>query len=409
MEQARYPEAEQALTAAYARAAALATRHPRDADMLFERGQAEFWIGYVARRRGDRATQRQWLVRYRDTTLALAVLEGSTERAQLEVVSGHHNLATLDVEAGEIAGAQTGFLAEQATLEAMIAAQPAKGELRHNRADATSWLGTIAERDGRFAEAIALFEATGKQYEELARLEPDSPAWRFERAQCLTFAGALHALTGAPAAATSGFREATRLVQELVARDPSNKRWLSLKLSLQLRQAAPGQTAAGPALTAADETRRTLEMLLAAEPSSLSFGRLSVMASTLEARLLLAEGRLVEAAEAGSRAVRLAEPLLRSPQADVWTRHLGSQALLVSGRIAAARGQPGPDSLWRQALAALGPDFAAARDWRLLEPAALALRLAGDEAGARPLIARLKSFGYRPADPLTAATLGLAD
>jgi len=409
MEQARYPEAEQALTAAYARAAALAIRHPRDADMLFERGQAEFWIGYVAQRRGDRATQRQWLVRYRDTTLALAALEGPTERAQLEVVSGHHNLATLDVEAGELAAARTGFLAVQATLEAMIAAQPAKVELRHNRADATSWLGTIAERDGRFADAISLFEATGKQYEELSRLEPDSPAWRFERAQCLTFAGTLQAMTGNPAAAAAGFREASRLVQELVVRDPSNKRWLSLKLSLQLRQAALGQATAGAALASAGETRQTLATLIAAEPSSLGFARLAVMASTLEARLFLAGDRLAEATEAGNRAVQLAEPLLRSPQADVWTRYLGCQAFIVSGRIAAARGQPAPDSLWRQALAALGPDFAASRDWRRLEPAAVALRLAGDEAAARPLIARLKSFGYRPADPLTAATLGLAD
>jgi len=409
MEQARYPEADQALTAAYARAAALATRHPRNAEMLFERGQAEFWIGYVARHRGDREAQRQWLVRYRDTALAFAALEGPTERAQLEVISGHHNLATLEVEAGELAAAQAGFLAVQTALEAMISAQPANVELRHNRADATSWLGTIAERDGRFADAISLFDTTGRQYEELARLEPESPAWRFERAQCLGFAGSLQAMTGETAAATGRFHEAAQLIQELVARDPSNKRWLSAKLYLQLRRAAPGLAASGEGLTSARETRRTLETLLTAEPTSVSFARLAVAAWTLEARLLLAEGYLVESAEAGAKALFLAEPLLRSPQADVLTRHLGSQALIVSGRIATARGQPVPDSFWRQALAALGPDFAASRDWRLLEPAAVALRLAGDDTGARPLIARLKSFGYRPADPLTAATLGLAD
>ena len=47
MEQARYGDAAAAFSEAYARSAALAARHPKDGDMLFERGQAEYWNGFI--------------------------------------------------------------------------------------------------------------------------------------------------------------------------------------------------------------------------------------------------------------------------------------------------------------------------------------------------------------------------
>jgi hypothetical protein len=56
----RYADAERVFIAAYQRASELAARHPRDGDMLFERAQAEYWIGFVARQRGDFAVERAW-------------------------------------------------------------------------------------------------------------------------------------------------------------------------------------------------------------------------------------------------------------------------------------------------------------------------------------------------------------
>lgn len=56
--------AAKAFETAYERTAALVTRHPQNADMLFERAQAEFWIGFTARRRGYLVQAREWLTRY---------------------------------------------------------------------------------------------------------------------------------------------------------------------------------------------------------------------------------------------------------------------------------------------------------------------------------------------------------
>jgi tetratricopeptide (TPR) repeat protein len=134
------------------------------------------------------------------------------------------------------------------------------------------------------------------------------------------------------------------------------------------------------------------------------------MAWRLEAQLRFAQGRLDDAAAAIARARSIAGPLLADARADTWARHDAALALVLAGRLAQARGQADEAALcWQEATAVLGTDPAGSRDWRVLEPAALAATLAGRTDEARTLTQRLQTFGYVPPDPLTAATLGLAD
>ncbi len=409
MEQARYAEAEEAFTAAYERAATLVTRHPANGDMLFERGQAEFWIGYVARRRGKRTAEREWLVRYRDTALTLAAVETTSARAQLEVVYGHHNLAVLDAEDGNLDTARDGFIAELAGLEPLIAAQPTDINLRYSRAEATSWLGTLAERDGRYDDAISHFADMGRYYDELAHLEPDVARWQFQQAQSLTFAGNVNLITGRREQAANQFASAESLLHQLTKRDPENKHWLSTLLNLQLMQASLGidnPVAARPKITVA---RNGLEALYAAEPTSMTLARMLLIARTMDARSILLDGNLKQVEDAVPGIKSLVDAVLQTTPEHPWSRHLASHALILLGRIAQARGSlTEARTIWAQALAVSGAEPAESRDWRVLEPAALAASL-GDQAEiAGPLIARLKTFGFHPADPLDAATLGLA-
>jgi serine/threonine protein kinase/tetratricopeptide (TPR) repeat protein len=414
MEQARYPEAEQAFTAAYARSAALVTRHPTNGDMIFERGQAEYWIGFVADRRGDRAAHREWFVRYRDTALALAAIEGPTPRARLEVVYGHHNLAVLDVLTDALDRAEAGFLTERAMLDQMLVDQAKDSQLLHLRADVSSWLGTVTERSGRFAEAIVHFGDMQARYTDLNRIQPTVASWRFERAQSLTFVGIVESVTGRRESAAAAFAQAMQALQELLVQDPANKRWLSTTLALQLTQAnlALGDSEADPAALRSSviEARRGLATLSAEEPSSVNFTRLLTKAWQLEARLALAEARLDEAAAAIAEARRLTEPVLAAPHVDTRMRYDAIRTLILAGQIAQARQEPAvAQDCWATAVAALKPDTAGSSDWLSLEPAALAFSLAGRKEEARPLIERLRRFGYVSLDPLHAAILASAD
>src|SRR5690606_17069197 len=124
MDEARYAEAEDAFAAAYQRAAALVERHPDNGDMLFERAQAEFWIGYVAWRRGNLGHAREWLTRYRSSAAVLNNLEGNGTRAQFEVVYGHHNLAVLELEDGNLPEARRELSAERRILDEMLSTAP---------------------------------------------------------------------------------------------------------------------------------------------------------------------------------------------------------------------------------------------------------------------------------------------
>lgn len=410
MEQARYAEAEEAFTAAYERAATLVTRHPANGDMLFERGQAEFWIGYVARRRGNRTAEREWLVRYRDTALALAAVEGPTERASLEVVYGHNNLAVLDADDGNLDAARTGFLSARAGLEAMLASAPGKAELQLAITETSSWLGVVAEADGRYEDAAKHYSERQAGYETLSGMEPDTVRWRFERAQSLAFAGRIPLITARREQARTAWNDAGIIFDRLVAAEPANKRWLSAKISHRLSQIILALGDENPAFaeTALAEVRRQLDELTATEPSSLLFAGLQLTAWRLEAQSRFSQGQMESAAKAVAQGRQIADSLLSKDRADPWIRHNAAHMFILAGRLAQAQAHPTDASTqWQAALTALGSPYDQSRDWRVLEPAALALTMLEEDEPASRLTQLLKTFGYVPPMPLDAATLGL--
>ncbi|AOS45670.1 Serine/threonine-protein kinase PknB [Lacunisphaera limnophila] len=412
LEQGDFPAAGQAFTAAFDRAAALAVRHPANGDMLFERGQAEFWLGLAARRRGDRDSQREWLLRYRDTARALGAAEGPTARAQLEAVYAHHNLAVLDTDTGNLAAARVGFLAEQALLEPLLAAQPGDGELRYSLADVASWLGSVAERDGRFADAAGHYTAMAARYAALARDEPTVVRWRQEEIHAVTFRARVLAVQGHRAEAAQLFAEASTRQRALVAEDRSNRTRLSALVSLNLHQIAllldAGSTTEASLLLA--EAQAAATPLATAEPASLNFARLLAAAHRQSARLDFAAGRFPSARASLEAAREILERLLQDNRADPWVRHEAALVAILAGRVARATGQDdAAQALWRDAYARIIPFTPGSHDWRLLEPAAVSARLAGLAAAARPPADLLKTFGYHSVDPLNRADLAEAE
>lgn len=403
MDQARYADAHAAFTAAYDRAAALAARHPKNGDMLFERAQAEYWIGFVARKRGDSAAEREWLTRYRDSAVELVAVEGSTKRAQLELTYGHHNLAVLELDHGDLAAARDGFLEEKRALRELLAAAPEDIQLRFALADADSWLGTVAERDGDLADALRCFDQSASQFESLVGSEPQSPYWKYRLAQSVAFSGTIQALRGYRLEASAAYARAEELLATLVARDSKNQEWQVESLHTQLARltlmlADGGADTVTPVLAA---IRTNLASLVQSEPSSPGFIRLLASAWRLESISHLIAHRIDEAESAIRRAVDLNERLIGDGRADFRVLAETAQLALLAGRIAAARGESESAQVsWRRVLEIIPGRADRSNDWRLLDPAAQALALLGraDEAG--PLVVRLQYFGYHSLDPL---------
>jgi len=410
MDQARYTDASTAFTTAYTRAAALAARHPKDADMLFERAQAEYWIGFVARERGDFPTAREWLTRYRDSAVALVAIEGTKLRAQLELTYGQRNLAVLELDRGNLAEARKGFLAEKLAMEGILAANPSDSQLLYKMADIISWLGSVAEREGNYDDALRRFAELSSRFEELITFEPTVARWRFELAQSAMLTGTVQALLGRQIAASDSYARARNLLEILVTQDPKNRQWLVTLLRVRLQQVAlllaDGDiSAATPILS---ETRAKLETLVKAEPSSLLFTRRLATAWQLEGRIRVAIQR-ADASEAIARAIDLGETLLQEARADNWAIWELTQSRILAGRIAYGLSQPDiAHRHWNRALEVLTPRLTDSNDWRFLDPAAQALVLLGRTEEARPLIEKLQRFGYHSLDPLAAAILDAA-
>ena len=410
MDEAKYAEASTAFAKAYQSAAALTARHPRDPDMLFERAQAEYWIGFVARRRGDFPSVREWITRYRDSAIALVAIEGKKLRAQREFTSSHHNLATLELDNGNLAAARTGFLAERIAVEEMLAANPVDSQLLYRMADIASWLGSVAERDGNYAEAIERFTEMSFRYEELSTREPMVARWRLELAQSVTLTGNVQALLGQRISAAASYARAKLILDLLVAQDPKNQQWLVVMLNVRLQQVtlllAEGSTPSATLILA--DTRDTLASLVTAEPSSPIFNRRLAAAWQLDSRIQVITHR-PDAIEAVTRALSLGETLIREARADGWTIGEFAQSSILAGRIAFAQAQPDVARRhWNRALEVLAPRLANSNDWRFLDPAAQAYTLLGKAETARPFIDRLHRFGYHSLDPLAASILDAA-
>jgi hypothetical protein len=397
----RYAEAVQAFVTAHERASALVNRHPRDGDMLFERAQAEFWIGNVHWKAGYLTAAAEWMGRYRDTGAALVRLDPSSVRAQGELAHGHHNLAVLEISRGGPESARAGFLAELTLLERLLALGPETVDLQHRVSDAHSWLGSLAELTGDFAEASARFAEQIRQLEALVQREPRTARWKIRLADALAIESSLLAITGRRIESLARRQRARTLVEPLVAQDPANRTWLSAALNLKLKEAmvlqAEGDEAGAARLAA--EARAGYEKLHEAEPSArIPAGQLA-MALRLEAELGHRAGSPV-AATAAARAITIGQNLVSEIGGK--ESYLGDYVLayVIAGSIARRNGdEAGALRHWQTGWEVVQPRLAGSRNWRLLDPGARVLAALGRWQESRALSEQLTRLRYEPLTP----------
>jgi tetratricopeptide (TPR) repeat protein len=343
----------------------------------------------------------EWLGRYRDTGAALVALNPAEPRWQEELAWGHHNLAVVDLERGNLDAARRGFLGELTMLKDLSAAKPADLPLQFRIVDANSWLGTIAERSGDLSEAAARFTEEVSRVEAIAHAEPDNVKWRAKLADALTLRASILAVTGQRPTALELRVRAQGLLDGLVAGDPKNRTWLRASSYNRCQQAwllsVEGDWVKYRAL--ADEVRAGLEKLSAAEPTNREVtGRLAV-AWRLWAEALSAAGD-PGAGEAAARAIEIGETIVAEGRAIEGVVAEAAQTRVAAGQIAARLGdREAAQRHWHRALELLKARWAESDYWRVLDPAARAFALLGETERHRAIVARLDRMNYRPVEP----------
>jgi eukaryotic-like serine/threonine-protein kinase len=397
MDQTRYPDALAAFTEANALAAALVNRHPRDGAMLFERGQSEYWIGFVHWKRGQLNDAATWLQRYHDTSVALIALEPGKLEWQSELAHGEHNLAVLEKERGNFDRAKAGFRAEIFTLERLARASPSASELTLRIADSHSWMAGLAAQMGELATALREYDAQRTYLEALVTAEPRTPRWRFSLASAELYCVEIYLATAKIDAARQRLSDARRRLDELTTHDPGNRQWMIMALHAHLLELELMTHEKGVAdvLSRIAVVRQQIEELAAAEPSDRLLARWNIWVLRLEAHARELSGQ--DGATAATRAVRIGEALVqdeRATHADISEYALASVLLgdleATHGRVADA------EVRWRNAANLLEKYVDQSREYWLLDPAVRAAsRLHRDEV-VRPLSARLAEIGYVP-------------
>jgi tetratricopeptide (TPR) repeat protein len=396
-EQGSLAPALEAFTASRDYVQALHRADPANDELLFELGQAEFWVGYVAWERQDLEGAGRSFETYMRHTRELLERAPDDPDYQAELMYAFSNLGSVALEAGRPADALANFEASNDIARRIADENPddAYGwvELR----EGLSWSGTaltaLGDLEGarsRYAEAV---DAALR-----ARAIDDSPVLRFEWAQEVTLLAGAHRDLGDEQQARALYGDALEAFEWASEHDPGNARWqreawrAHFRLA-ELALALGAHEGAGPHLDAALEG---FDQLVSQDPTNLKFRLDRVSVWRIDAERRLAAGEIERALERALQARAEAGAVLRQSEAGT-ARLEGAMTGETLGRLRLALGERDKaESAWLDALDMLPP--AARCD--LLEAAVRARLLLhlGRDGEAAPLRARLEESGFR--DPV---------
>ncbi|WP_341890099.1 serine/threonine-protein kinase [Variovorax sp. YR752] len=292
----RLDEAAQRFAEAAASTGELLARHPGDPEHLYNHAQSEYWVGFIARRRGLREAAEAAFQRYHGLALQLARQAPENLEWRIEAAHASQNLGVMHLEAGRADQALSAF---GETLQAWQAVVPARPAVAMELANSLGWASKAHEARRDLGAALAA------QRSKLETLERVPDAARDREAQYLAGIahydiGRLALAQGNSGAALDSVRTSRRLFETLVQLDPDNKDWLA-QLCSTLASEAELQfgTPAGDATLV--QLRRLTSQLLAAPQRKVRWWLI------LQGRVLMLQTRRDAPGAAGELQAWLAE------------------------------------------------------------------------------------------------------
>lgn len=400
LRQGRYPDALASFKGAYERSKALAARHPGNGDHLFDRGQAEYWVGFVYWQSRDLRRAQKWLTRYRDTCRAVYAIDHTRIKWQHELAYGEQVLAVLELDRGQLQSASDGIMRSLGMLEALLAKAPDDPQLLSEVVGQISWLGNVQEQLGNLQQAEVLLATTSETLAQLAAKRPPDLEWQVQWSIAAAMQSGLLLVQGRYAEADTVASGAVKRMQSLTAHDPDNKSWSESYLhALELRAAA--RFGAGKLALARDD-------LVLAQPLVDAFTRvansnreaLRDVLETLTLRIALAR-RMGDHA-AALRAAAALQAIYQGQVAPDTPEGIGRYGLseVVVGMVAADAGRPADaQAHYAAARRALAPLAQHSSYWRVLDPWVRLSLLSGDTDEAARVQKQLADQGYVPLLP----------
>ena len=403
LDEGRYEPAMDAFRRAYQRSLELTTRYPGNGRFLFDRAQAEYWIGYVYLQQRNLEQANEWLTRYRDSTLGLLKIDPHNQDWRLETTWGEHNVAVLALDRGDLNTAQRGFQAELKVKEEIARARPHDADLASQVADTISWLGNVAEQRGDLASAQRLFGEQVRRLTDLRGRHPEDFRWLAQWANAQEVLAASLETTGRYDESLRALTAADGGLKALTQHDPNNVPWQITLASVEIRRASHALATndfdqAERRLSAAMDSLRNLGSSSASQANR-EIDRALSRGWLLRARLAQRRSNLRAATDAARLSLAEARKGIARDAIDQGNLADQADALLVLGNLQQAESPGMPPPAWAEARTLLAARAPASHYWRMLDPWLRLCRLTDDAAHAKVAMDRLNASGYVPLQP----------
>ncbi|WHZ20509.1 MAG: hypothetical protein OJF55_002658 [Rhodanobacteraceae bacterium] len=391
------------------RTGALYARAPGDGNRLFDKAQAEYWVGYAAMQKGDNATAESMFQRYYDSAVKLAAMDRGNFAWQKEVAYGLQAVSVMDKNMGRTAEAERGMQQQLAMYHAWLKQHPGNLQLRQEAANVVSWLGSLAQEQGQLAVAEDRFAENVGDLEQNMEAEPNNADWKDDSVYALVHLAEVQKQRGKLGPARENLATATATAAALHAQDPENNDWRWSLAACRLRQSElDAVDQPHKATTGAEDAESLLVAARAKNPKSQSILESVVQAHDQLARLALARGDTAGAARNIAAALALIEPAWQAAQNDDLRQSL-ARTRLLQGEVAQRKGRSADATqAWNDTrdllIAGSKPEVAFDR----LDTLVRALLLLGRSNEATPYLQRLTAAGYVPLQPWPEAAKTLA-
>lgn len=368
-------------------------RNPSDPQRLFDHAQNVFWVGELARQRGDSRAAEQGARAYKALALRMVALGPDNMKWRMEEQDADAELGIVLLDQRRFAEAAAQFEQALQTIQALAAADPANSDYQKSLVETLAWVADAQMANGRLDRAIAIRERHVALLDKLLDRPDADVHYRQKLIPAEQGLGRLYAMRGQRDRALQHLQAAVAQAQELIPLEPKNALWMEIgfdaHLALANYQLQIGQT--GAAAVQADAACGAIRALLAKDPAAPRWrARLGACNGT-QAGIALAAGSTAAALASAGQALAIAQSVKSDDTLD--DRFQLARAYRLLGDVKQASGdRTGASAAWSSALSALPqvPEKPLEMD----EHAKILQRL-GRDADAQQIAARLNAMGYR--------------
>jgi len=219
----RLDEAASRFGAAFEATGELLAREPASPEHLFNHSQSAYWVGFIARRRGQRDEAEAAWQAYQTLARQGASLQPERADWRIEIAYAGQNLGVLQLESARPADALRAF---EQTLQAWRSVLDAQPRMALELGNTLGWIAKAHEAQQDHAAAIAAQRAKIDALERLPDAARDREA-QYLVANALYEIGRLSQALGRHDVAAEHAQQALSRFQDLVRLDADNLDWLS--------------------------------------------------------------------------------------------------------------------------------------------------------------------------------------